>query len=96
MKKFVVVPMNRYSNVLPTETVASGSEKTALKQYLTKYGVPHSLIEHVTDTVVTRFQADGYNQQQILSVIDFCVDNSKNIQNGIIINKKKSNSYRLV
>ena len=88
--------MNRFSNVLPREEIASGSEKTALKQYLGKYNVPYTLIEHVTETVVTRFQNDGYNQQQILSVIDFCVDNAKNIQNGVTINRKKSNSYRLV
>ena len=88
--------MNRYSNVLPTETIASGSEKTALKQYLEVHKVPYSVIECMTENVINRFMIDGYNKQQIFSMIDFCVDNSKNILNGVSITKKKSNSYRIV
>ena len=95
MKKFVVVPVNGYKNILPQEEIASGSESTALKKFLQEHSVPCSGIMHVTDTVLRNWRADGYNDHQIQSSIDFIVDKPNNIQNGLVINKKKSNAYKL-
>ena len=97
MKKFVVVPINGYKNILPREEITSGSEMTALKKFLQSHQVPCNGITHITPTVVKNWQADGYNTQQIQKSIDFVVDKAKNIEPelNIVIDKKRSNAYRL-
>ena len=95
MKKFVVLPVNGYKNILPREEVVSGSEQTALKKFLQSHQVPFNGINHVTSTTVKNLLFDGWNNQQIEHSVDFIVDTKKNIDNGLVIDKKRSNAYKL-
>ena len=89
------MPVNGYRNVLPVEEVASGSEQTALKKFLQNHQVPYIGVNHVTLSVVDNLQANGYTIQQINSSVDFIVDTKKNISNGLVIDRKRSNAYKL-
>ena len=96
MKKFVVVPMNRYRNVLPKEIIKSGSEKTALKTYLKAHRVPFTDFFVISEAQAMRWISDGNNRDYVNSMVDFLVDSEKGIEDGVIMTNKRSNAYHLV